>query len=473
MRPSRKRPFLEVRTATDTEQGLKRFKGGAAYGKSAPKYKGEKHVYMKVPGGIARANYAGPGTNVRERIKRGDAPINAVDAISKAHDLRYMIATDYDAVRAADNKMVAALKSLPSGADSKLNIFAAKKAMQSKLKLEDSGLAKRGKIAQHGVNVGPEDMNMYKKELQPLAQEGFGKKRKRPAKGSQEAKDQMAALRAMRGKGLKMAGDGTDGGPTIDFYARKMLSKALLIGAQALREANDDAGCSLLEGAGLAIAGNGLNMAGDGLSMGGDGLSMAGDGLSMAGNGMYGGKWWKKAWAKIKRGASNLYHKVLANPQGAMDLVKKHAPAVIAGAKQFFGKGPHSKALAKATKLLGFGEALQEGMCDCVSKHMLKKGSGQGEPPSEGKHAQEAPDTSAVLPETVKLVGKPVAPGFDIASELETIVANPKLLTDKQYLSSLAGRFTAVQIRKLSAMLKPLGINVVLALPKKKRTAKR
>ena len=211
-------------TITSTEPDVKPQVGGSAlYGETRPSFPGEKHVYMKTDAGLVRANFAGPGTNVAARLERGDLPINEVDRISKAHDLRYALATNYDQVRAADQKMVSALNRVK---DSDMHVKAAKAAIRAKMGLENAHIVKKGFFAQHGSETDPVAIGKLKAELAPLEQEGLGglfpgdagtdAYHNTPSfagkvkKGSQEAKDRMAKLRAMRkrGKGLKLAGDG-------------------------------------------------------------------------------------------------------------------------------------------------------------------------------------------------------------------------------------------------------------------------
>jgi len=474
----------------------KRMRGGqTAYGPSMPKFQGERHVYLKVKGTLKpqRANYAGPGTNVEARLKRGDKPINAVDAISKAHDLRYMIATDYDAVRAADNKMISALNNLPKGADSKFNIVAAKKAMQAKLKLEDKGIAKRGAIAQHATNQTPEQIAAYKEALAPLAQQGYGsgkkkKKSGRYPKGSKEAKEHMARLRAMRGKGMSKT--------------KKMLLAANLLmpglpvpypgQTEAVASAVKD---KLMSGNGLALAGNGLKLAGDGkrapvytpkpkqilnfsseqelvrklLSKaliaaaaylkadepeGADAL--LGEGLKLAGNGMYGGSWFKKQWNKLKRGAKTLWRKVKADPAGtlkqAMSYAEKLGPQIVSVAKELTGNG--AAAFDRAVSMEGYGTRLARDMCECCQEHCQQEGRGLIE-----DLVDKAEDVYSKVSNVVDL--------DVVEEEAKKIASEPKLLTNVDYLRDLAGRVSPEGVKRLNKFLKQYGVNASIAVPRR------
>lgn len=47
-------------------------------------------------------NYAGPGTHIKERIDRGDKPINSLDAAALVHDIEYLTGKQND----ADSNMI-------------------------------------------------------------------------------------------------------------------------------------------------------------------------------------------------------------------------------------------------------------------------------------------------------------------------------------------------------------------------------
>lgn len=453
---SRKRPRSANETPLPPQRiSHKRMRGGqTSYGPSKPSFKGEKHVYLKVPGGIARANYAGPGTDVKARLARGDLPINAVDAISKAHDLRYMIANNYDAVRAADSKMIAALNALPAGADSAFNIAAAKKALQLKLAAEDKGLVKRGRIAQHATGQTPEEIAAYNAALAPLAQQGYGSKKKKKkgrfVKGSVEAKERMAALRAMKGKGLKIAGDGlkiagdgltvagngkapvytpklkqiTNYGGTEEFV-RKVLSKALMVAAAYIKDDDEK-----------------------------DSEALLGEGFALAGNGMVGGSAFKKIWKKVKQGAQTLWKKVQEDPVGSFNkakaYAKKYVPKVVSAVKEITGKGA---AFERASQMEGYGARLAQDLCECCHESM-QQGNGLADIANKAASEVKKRVLSAVNMEEVE-------------SEAKKIAADPALLTNKEYLSSVASRVSNAGIKKLNEFLKSHGVNASIAIPRR------
>jgi hypothetical protein len=57
-------------------------------------------------------NYCGPGTKLKQRLARGDKPVNRVDAICQQHDIDYSNSSNSDDIRAADIKMIEKLDTL-------------------------------------------------------------------------------------------------------------------------------------------------------------------------------------------------------------------------------------------------------------------------------------------------------------------------------------------------------------------------
>lgn len=146
-----------------------------------PLFSGEKHALLKLPNGkYGRANFMGPGTQLVKRLKRGDPGRTPSDVESQAHDARYALATNYDDVRKADNKMISVMKTLISKKlDSSFNTTQGLRLIQAKTKLEDMGLPK-GSIASFG-GITPEDRPLVEGKLAELEKEGFGKKTKPPS----------------------------------------------------------------------------------------------------------------------------------------------------------------------------------------------------------------------------------------------------------------------------------------------------
>ena len=123
-----------------------------------PSFPGEKHAILKLPNGRPGiANYMGPGTNVIERLKRGDKGRTPADTVAKRHDIDYTLASgkstkeeQLKAVRQADNRMVNSLKDISSGkhgGDSRLNIQTGLRLIQAKKLGEDLGVLSRSKFA--------------------------------------------------------------------------------------------------------------------------------------------------------------------------------------------------------------------------------------------------------------------------------------------------------------------------------------
>ncbi len=69
-------------------------------------FAGEKHMLTKK--GITY-NYMGPGTALKERLQRGDPPLDGpqgLDQVAKIHDIDYSNAKSFAEVRVADKKFI-------------------------------------------------------------------------------------------------------------------------------------------------------------------------------------------------------------------------------------------------------------------------------------------------------------------------------------------------------------------------------
>jgi len=131
---------------------------------------------LKLRDGWGIANYSGPGTHVKERLKRGDQPRSVVDSIAEAHDIDYSLAKDLKAVRAADTKMLDSLhKAAIAKTDNPLNITIAKAGIGAKVFAEDNlGLRKSLFIdPSTTVNTKVEEARL-KRERAKLEQKGYG-----------------------------------------------------------------------------------------------------------------------------------------------------------------------------------------------------------------------------------------------------------------------------------------------------------
>jgi len=130
------------------------------------------HAPLWVNGRLRKANFAGPGTNILDRLRRGDQPISGVDKVAKAHDLRYTLANgDVEKEREADNKMLSKLKD--PKLDNRFNRAVGYVPIRAKVALENKGLFPRGHMSR-GPELSSEDRELVQINLDMLAQEGFG-----------------------------------------------------------------------------------------------------------------------------------------------------------------------------------------------------------------------------------------------------------------------------------------------------------
>ncbi len=95
-----------------------------------PGFAGEKHAVLPTSFGPTRANFAGPGTKLLTRLKRGDIGVDGpygIDAAAKKHDIDYYNAKSYGDIRKADKKFIKGVKqSSSSGTMKNLTIGAIK-----------------------------------------------------------------------------------------------------------------------------------------------------------------------------------------------------------------------------------------------------------------------------------------------------------------------------------------------------------
>jgi len=146
--------------------------------------KGEIHMPMYVDGKFKTGNYAGPGTDLSQRLKDESIPINDVDKISKVHDIRYALAKTPEDINAADKQM---LKSIIKSKDSLINRVPAGLIIGAKYGI-NKAFGKMIYPKVHQLNTESwskaEDRPLYEKSLEPLVKEGYGvrKKKRKPRK---------------------------------------------------------------------------------------------------------------------------------------------------------------------------------------------------------------------------------------------------------------------------------------------------
>lgn len=135
-------------------------------------FDGEIHALIQLPdGSFGYANFLGPRTQVIKRLKRGDVGRSAVDWVARRHDIEFALASDIDdetmrttEVRKADLKMIQALNIIAKNRlDSELNVEVAKEIIQTKMRLEDSGILNPDLFI--GMENKPEDIPLLKVEL--------------------------------------------------------------------------------------------------------------------------------------------------------------------------------------------------------------------------------------------------------------------------------------------------------------------
>lgn len=120
------------------------------------KLDGEHHGVLWVPGsGFQRANFMGPGTQIIERLRRGDKGKTPIDEISRLHDIEYTMASGLakndkelqDQVRAADLRMMySGWNAFLEGRESWFNTLQGAGLIKAKTLLEDWGILNRNRF---------------------------------------------------------------------------------------------------------------------------------------------------------------------------------------------------------------------------------------------------------------------------------------------------------------------------------------
>lgn len=149
---------------------------------------GEKHVLMLKDKKIIPGNYCGPGTSILDRVKDVKSkPINKVDKVCQAHDIRYSLSNNIEGIKEADKRMVDKLDQLQKNKEESLfNILPSKYGIKtnqllSKIlpdKYSDKFVNYMTNYKDYNKNLKPEDKKLLEDKLEELKKEGFGKKRK-------------------------------------------------------------------------------------------------------------------------------------------------------------------------------------------------------------------------------------------------------------------------------------------------------
>jgi hypothetical protein len=163
-------------------------------------FEGEKHIPLIMPdGSIQIANWVGPGTQVVKRLKKGDRGKTATDYVAMRHDLDYSIAQNLDDIRQADQRMINKLNQIQAqNGDNKLNILAGKKAIQSKVYLEDKGLLSKNAFADFS-SLPEDEKQLIQNKIQELEQIGYGFKRGLKPLYSNEIEDYLRFIPIFKG----------------------------------------------------------------------------------------------------------------------------------------------------------------------------------------------------------------------------------------------------------------------------------
>ena len=105
-------------------------------------FPGERHMFLPTEYGLTRANYAGPGTHLKERLSRNDPPVDGprgIDIAAKQHDIDYSNAKVFKDVRRADNRFIKRVRKSEQSSFAKNIVIG---AMKSKKFGENIGIFK-------------------------------------------------------------------------------------------------------------------------------------------------------------------------------------------------------------------------------------------------------------------------------------------------------------------------------------------
>jgi hypothetical protein len=193
--------FNNIRNGVSGVMGLARAKNPL----SRSLYPGEKHgVVLSGPYKGTTYNFLGPGTRIRERINRGDQPINDVDAAAKAHDLAYLRAKTAADVVNADKAVIRAFE---QATDDPVMARAAIRMMKIKM------------AGQRGIHIGLDPMK-FAGASPPIYRDEIGEE---AAGGGNEYYDEGDGLDGMDVDGL--IGSGRYPGSKLRKYAARQMGK--------------------------------------------------------------------------------------------------------------------------------------------------------------------------------------------------------------------------------------------------------
>lgn len=192
---------------------------------------GEKHGILELSNGkYGIANYMGPGTNLKERLIRGDPPRTEVDKASMAHDIRYALAKKPDDIRNADKIMMSTVDKIErTRGDSIKNITQAR-LIKAKMIGEDLGVIRKdafsGDLSKKEINK--DDETMLNNKLSNLS--GYGML---PGDALKMKLLKQIAKNKMKGSGLSTSRDLRNSyslsgsGGMIDFIINNIIPKLM------------------------------------------------------------------------------------------------------------------------------------------------------------------------------------------------------------------------------------------------------
>lgn len=135
---------------------------------------GEKHALLYTADGWQPAAYMGPGTHIVDNLRNNVEPLTQSDKVAMAHDIRYSLAPNEAAIRAADVKMINKLKSIrKKKEDYRVNTLMGQIPIQAKVWAGDLGLIKTSSFTNYG-NLKGEDRALAEEKLKELEMQGFG-----------------------------------------------------------------------------------------------------------------------------------------------------------------------------------------------------------------------------------------------------------------------------------------------------------
>ncbi len=164
-------------------------------------FDGERHIPLVMQdGSIEVANWVGPRTQVIKRLRRGDKGKTATDNVAMRHDIDYTNAKNLDDIRTADQRMINKLNQIQSNkSDNLVNILAGKKAIQSKIFLEDKGILSKNAFADFNDNLLDDEKLLVNQKIQELEMIGYGFKKNIKALYSSEIEEYLKFIPFFKG----------------------------------------------------------------------------------------------------------------------------------------------------------------------------------------------------------------------------------------------------------------------------------